>query len=97
MRKKQVCPCLNIYTAPTCSCVFVCVVLSNIYIYIYTLLYYNTSPCTKLVETQKEWGAVHRWVEGFELFPPRVLTSSCDGYFASRLRPGAVIKKFRIN
>ena len=28
-RKKQVCPCLNICTAPTCSCVFVCVVLSK--------------------------------------------------------------------
>ena len=27
-RKKQVCPCLNLCTAPTRSCVFVCVVLS---------------------------------------------------------------------
>ena len=29
MRKKQVCPCLNKCTAPTCSCVFVRVVLSK--------------------------------------------------------------------
>ena len=29
MRKKQVCPCLNLRTAPTRSCVFVCVVLSK--------------------------------------------------------------------
>jgi hypothetical protein len=29
MRKKQVCPCLNKCTAPTRSCVFVCVVLSK--------------------------------------------------------------------
>ena len=28
-RKKQVCPCLNLRTAPTRSCVFVCVVLSK--------------------------------------------------------------------
>ena len=28
MRKKQVCPCQNLRTAPTRSCVFVCVVLS---------------------------------------------------------------------
>ena len=28
-RKKQVCPCLNLCTAPTCSCVFVRVVLSK--------------------------------------------------------------------
>ena len=27
--KKQVCPCLNLCTPPTCSCVFVCVVLST--------------------------------------------------------------------
>ena len=27
MRKTQVCPCLTLCTAPTCSCVFVCVVL----------------------------------------------------------------------
>ena len=29
MRKKQVCPCLTLCTAPTCSCVFVRVVLSK--------------------------------------------------------------------
>ena len=29
-RKKQVCPCLNLRTAPTCSCVFVCVVLCRV-------------------------------------------------------------------
>ena len=29
MRKTQVCPCLTLCTAPTCSCVFVCVVLSK--------------------------------------------------------------------
>ena len=29
MRRMQVCPCLNLRTAPTCSCVFVCVVLSK--------------------------------------------------------------------
>ena len=28
-RKKQVCPCLTLFTAPTCSCVFVRVVLSK--------------------------------------------------------------------
>ena len=28
-RKKQVCPCLTLCTAPTCSCVFVRVVLSK--------------------------------------------------------------------
>ena len=29
MRKIQVCPCVTLCTAPTCSCVFVCVVLSK--------------------------------------------------------------------
>jgi hypothetical protein len=33
MRKTQVCPCLNLCTPPTCSCVFVCVVLSNFFFF----------------------------------------------------------------
>ena len=64
MRKKQVCPCLNICTAPTCSCVFVCVVLSKkkLFAAAVTAVGVTTPSKSSLLRYRRRpWGGRSQW------------------------------------